>query len=825
MSDSNVQYAEIILPLAAPGMYTFSIPKQLQGDAEIGKRVAVQFGRGNKLYTGLIASISTDNPLYDTKEVLEIMDEEPLISKQTLDFWKWISNYYLCAIGEVMEAALPGILNLAGTSGFRINPDWDYDLGSLSKKEHFVFNRIEQKGITTVSDIASFMSGENPIPVLRKMIEKSVIIDKQEIHEKFRPKKIPYISMHPEVDPGNFDELINSLHRAPAQLKALMTLIEYSGWGDEGKEVIPIRRSILTSTGVSDAALRALMDKKVVLQEQLVESRISGDESGALEGIVELSEEQQECLSSIRENFREKDVVLLHGVTSSGKTEVYAHLIEEQLHKGKQVLYLLPEIALTNQLISRFRKYFGNDVLVYHSRMGQQERVEVWKAANSTENDPGKLFLGARSAVFLPFQSPGLIIVDEEHDRSFKQQDPAPRYEARDAAVVLGQVYKIKTLLGSATPSLESYENTLSGKYGLVQMKKRFGGHQMPELRAVDLTESYRKKKMKGPVSSELYEQIENTVKAGEQVILFQNRRGFSPYVICDQCAHTPMCRNCDVSLTYHKKQNRLICHYCGYGVRFETECRECEKGNLIERGIGTEKIEEVMGGFFPDFKLARFDLDSTRKKNAFHNILEQFGNHQIDILIGTQMVTKGLDFDNVGLVGILNADNMLRFPDFRSYERCFQTLTQVAGRAGRKNKRGKVLIQAFDPYHNVIQKVLSNDYKRFVEAELAERRSFHYPPYFRLVYIHLKHKDRQVVYETARAMGQMLKSDFGPYLLGPEFPYIERVRNLYNMEFVIKMPKNVATRLKENLQVAVDRFQTNANFKRVKIYFDVDPY
>jgi len=822
-----MQFAKVLLPLAAPGYYTYAIPEKMQTEVLTGKRVVVHFGQGNRLYTGIITGTTNTPPNYKVKDLLEIIDQNPCLSGKSLELWQWISDYYMCTPGEVMSAALPGLLNISSESKFVLNKKSNISFDSLNLKERTVVNSLEQKGEIELNELTKITEIKNPFKMVHNLVNKEVILMREELKSSYKEKKMPWVGLSSStVHRDKIDEIILTLNRAPKQLKLLMTLIELIEWDGESNGEKLIRKiELLTKSNLSDAVLKALLEKKILRLEMLAESRIDKNDF-VLSSLTDLNKDQEKCFESINSLHLEKDVVLLHGVTSSGKTEIYARLIEEVISRDRQVLYLLPEISLTGQLINRLKQYFGNRITVYHSRLNQNERVEVWNRVSRNEKDGIQIVLGARSALFLPFTDLDLIVVDEEHDRSFKQQDPSPRYEARDSAIVLAKLHKAKVLLGSATPSIESIENAQTGKYGYVELKKRFGGFEMPEMKAVDLSEERRKRKIKGSLSSVLYNEINASLSLGEQIILFQNRRGYAPFIVCNNCTFTPKCKNCDVTLTHHKKRNLLMCHYCGYQISMMVHCPECNEGKLEDVGAGTEKIEEELKGYFPNAELARFDLDSTRKKNALQNLLDDFAEKKIDILIGTQMVTKGLDFENVGLVGIINADNMLKFPDFRAFERTFQMLTQVSGRAGRKKKRGKVIIQTYDPSHPVIQSVLSGDFNGFLKNELEERKIFRYPPFYRVLDVKLKHRDRNTLYEASRLFGLRLKSLFGEQLLGPEFPYIERIRNLYTMHFIIKISKNSSiTSAKKKLASGIAAFTSEDEFKRIKILVDVDPY
>lgn len=826
MPESN-HHVEVILPLSVPGTFTYIVPTSYSSEALIGKRVVVSFGTGRRLYTGIVISYQTKLPAYDLKELLDVIDDEPSVNEKVFNFWKWISTYYMCFPGEVMNTALPGTMNLSSESRFVLNTNKEISRLALNEKENLIIDALERKKELKLKELNQLTSLKNSLSLMKQLVDKEIVSVFESFQAKYLPKKRPRIKLNIELlDLVKIEQVRHSLLKAPAQLKLLYSFLEHLDFVDE----LPVNKFIpkdvlLKSANVGPAALNALIKKGILSVDYIEESRINTGFSETND-LPRLQNFQKKCLDEIRQQHTERDVVLLHGVTSSGKTEIYSHLIEGVVESGQQVLYLLPEIALTSQIINRLRKYFGNRVAVYHSGLNANERTEIWKRISNKSENEIKIVLGARSAIFLPFNNIGLIIVDEEHDRSFKQQDPAPRYEARDTAVVLAGIHKAKVLLGSATPSLESFENALSGKYGFSELTERFGGIEMPEIQVVDIGEEYRKKRMKYSFSTLLYKEMSEKLERGEQIIIFQNRRGYAPLIICNSCSQSPVCVNCDVALTYHKGIQSLICHYCGYKIGMTINCKSCGKGTYTDMGKGTERIEEELKKLFPDAALSRFDFDSTRKKNAFQNLIDKFERGEIDILIGTQMVTKGLDFENVGLVGIINADNLLRFPDFRSFERTFQMLTQVAGRAGRKNKRGKVIIQTFDPIHPVIGFVTNSDYKGFVNKELEERLTFKYPPFYRIIEVRLKHSDRQKLNNASIIFGKTLKGIFREQLLGPEFNYIERIRNLYSMHFILKVSKKSSiSNVKNKLAETIADFNSNDTFKSIKVQIDVDPY
>ncbi|MDQ3191002.1 MAG: primosomal protein N' [Bacteroidota bacterium] len=834
-------FVDVVLPLPVPRLYTYRIPFDCNGQIKVGIRVVVQFGK-KKLYTALIRKIHNSPPKeYEAKYIEQILDNEPIVNEKQFVFWDWIASYYMCNIGEVMNAALPGGLKISSETKIILNPSFGDDYTSLNDKEFLVVEALELNQVLTMDEISRIIDQKTVYPVIRSLLDKSAVIVEEEMKEKYKPKLETYVRLSEQSAGDEFlKELFDKLEKkAPRQLDVMMAVISLTR--SIGLEKGVKKAEILKKVEGAEGAISALA-KKGILE---IFSKITGrlEDGGAMSGYSKkLNEFQQKAYNDIVEQFVEKDVVLLHGVTSSGKTEIYIKLIEKTIAEGKQVLYLLPEIALTAQIINRLRNILGDQVGIYHSKYNENERVEVWQkliankeniGSTSDEGDsedkettsPYTVVLGARSALFLPFDNLGLIIVDEEHETSFKQHEPAPRYHARDAAIVLGNFHKADVLLGSATPSIETYYNSQNGKYGYVELSKRFGGVQMPEILVADIKEANRKKLMKSHYSPMLLENITLALENKEQVILFQNRRGFAPQLNCNMCGWAPQCTRCDVSLTYHKNFNQLKCHYCGYAQRPSRTCNACGSADVKFKGFGTEKIEDELIAFFPNAKIGRMDLDTTRGKNSYKQIISDFEEHKIDILVGTQMVTKGLDFDNVGLVGILSADSMLQFPDFRANERSFQLMAQVSGRAGRKKKRGKVIIQAYNPEHPIIKNVIANDYLSMYIWEMMERKNFFYPPFHRLIGFTLKHKDVDVLNEAAGYFGDLLKQKLGNRVLGPEFPLVARIRNLYNKKILIKIEKEASIgAVKKQIQEMQAVFMQNDNFKSVRIIADIDP-
>ncbi|MBL7882469.1 MAG: primosomal protein N', partial [Bacteroidia bacterium] len=743
-------FVDVILPLSVPNLYTYRVPFDWNDSIFIGQRVVVQFGKG-KLYSALVRRVHEEPPKqYAAKYIESILDTSPIVNEKQFALWEWMCNYYMCTIGEVMVAALPGGLRLSSETKIILNSEYKAKLQQqgITDKEYLIIDALELREVLSLTDIAEIAEQKTVYPIIKSLIEKGIVLIQEELKEKFKPKIETFVVLADELEEENKLKLVfDTLEKkAGKQLDVLMAYIKLSERYSKQKKEVK-RKDLIKLVEGSESAIKSLAKKNIFHLYEHEVGRLSPFETE--NKVSDLNELQQQTFNSIKTQFgidkkllnkeTTKDVVLLHGVTSSGKTEIYVKLIEETLAEGKQVLYLLPEIALTTQIINRLKKYFGEVVGVYHSKFNENERVEIWNNVLNSEviskedvaTHQHRLIIGARSALFLPFSNIGLVIVDEEHDTSFKQYDPAPRYNARDAAIYLAHIHKAKTLLGSATPSLESYFNAQEGKYGFAEMKQRFGDIQMPEIIIADVKEASKKKMMKSHFSPVLLDHITMALQNKEQVILFQNRRGFAPQLECDTCAWVPQCNNCDVSLTYHKHIHQLRCHYCGYSTKPPDKCAACGDTNVKMKGFGTEKIEEELAIFYPTAKVARMDLDTTRSKFAHQHIIQNFEEGNVDILVGTQMVTKGLDFDNVSMVGILNADSMLNFPDFRSFERSYQLMAQVSGRAGRKNKRGKVIIQTYNPDHSIIQNVLNNDYLTMYTNQLLDRKNFNYPPYY----------------------------------------------------------------------------------------------
>ncbi len=814
-------FVEVILPLSLAKTFTYSISESEYHFIEKGMRIAVPFGK-SKIYTALVIEIHQNKPtLYDAKEIHQILDEKPIVTEFQISHWQWIASYYMCAIGDVYRGAMPSALLLESETLVSQKTTTLVDESQLSDDEYLVYNALQQQSSLKVQEIISILNKKNIFPVIQKLIDKNILVLQEEIQESYKPKLVRYIRLHPKYDSNQgLSELLETLKNANKQKEIVLKYFQLIA---SERKPLSVKK-LIDSADSTSGVIKALIDKAIFEDYFIQEDRVHF--SGKInDKELLLSEEQQNAFLEIKNSFVSNEVCLLHGVTSSGKTEIYIKLIEEYIASGKQMLYLLPEIALTTQLVGRLRAHFGNKVAVFHSKYNNNERVEVWNQVLE-DSEKAQIVIGARSALFLPFKNLGCIIVDEEHEQTFKQTDPAPRYHARDAAIVLANFHKAKVLLGSATPSIETYFNAQSGKYGLVEISKRYGNVMMPTIELVDLKDKYFRKKMQGHFSDVLIEEIMKALSLGEQVILFQNRRGYSPVLECMTCGHVPHCQLCDVSLTYHKHNNQLRCHYCGYSVAKPTRCHSCSSVDLMTKGFGTEQIQQELAMLFPDSKIGRMDQDTTRGKFGFEKIIDSFKNREIDILVGTQMLAKGLDFDNVSLVGIMNADNMLFHPDFRAFERSFQMMTQVAGRAGRSEKQGKVIIQTYNPNHNTIQQVTMNDYIGMYKEQLYDRQIYKYPPYFRIIKLTLKQKDYDKLKEGSLWLYQVMCQNLNIPVLGPEEPAISRIRNEYIRTILVKIPNNTSIlSTKKTIQKILNSFDAVAQYRAIKVTINVDFY
>jgi len=787
-------------------------------------RVSVQFGP-KRIYSSLVKEVHTRKPVsHASKDILSILDESPVVLDTQFRFWEWIASYYLCTEGEVMKAALPAGFKLESES--KIYPDPDFqNPDSLSNDELRIFRSIENEAVS-IREITKRKDIKNSVTLINQLILKRAIIVEEKLLERYRPKFATYIKLNPEISEKELNNILDGMTRAPKQRDLILSFLERSNaFGDSA--ILEVERAgFLKKSSGSTAALNALIKKEVVETYQKEVGRLSSPKDTQVGDLKKLTPSQLSSLGMIHDSFTPNDVALLHGVTSSGKTEIYMHLIREQIKQGKQVLYLLPEIALTTQIIKRLQHVFGSSVGVYHSRLNDPERVEIWlNVLHKKEKSTYKIILGARSSLFLPFSNLGLIIVDEEHENTYKQHDPAPRYHARDSAIILARMHSAKVLLGTATPSFESYYNARSGKFGFIEIQERYEKLQLPEIIIANLKEAYRKRRMQSHFTPQLMSAIEEALEKNEQVLLFQNRRGFSPFIECDTCKVIPMCKHCAVSLTYHKDINRLVCHYCGYGYDNPGNCSNCGSQMVKTRGFGTEMIEDEIGIHFPDIRVARMDFDTTRRKRSYEKIINDFEENRIQVLVGTQMISKGLDFKNVYVVGILNADNMLNFPDFRAWERSFQLMSQVSGRAGRTKKRGRVIIQTSNPEHPVIRDVIHNDYDHMFRAQLMDRKSFSYPPYSRLIQISLKHYDIKKLDQASRELAESLRKVLMTGILGPEAPIISRIQRKYIKVILIKIEKGKQHSIsKDRVMKVVKEWGENPINRPVQLSIDVDP-
>jgi primosomal protein N' (replication factor Y) len=814
-------FVEVILPLSLAKTFTYKVSEAEFHFVKNGMRVVVPFGK-SKMYTALIIDKHQNEPsLYEAKEIDQILDEKPIVTEFQIAHWQWIASYYMCAIGDVYRGAMPSALLLESETIISQKQSVVVDESLLSDEEFLIYQALQQQSSLRIQDITAILNKKNIFPVVQKLINKNILVLHEEVQELYKPKLVRYVRLHSQYDSNSgLSELLETLKSASKQREIVLTYFQLNA---AEKKPISVKQLVEAANSTS-SIVKALIEKKILEEYFIQEDRINFS-GNAQEAALQLSVAQQQAYDQINERFESKEVCLLHGVTSSGKTEIYIKLIEEQIAKGKQVVYLLPEIALTTQLVSRLRAYFGDKVGVYHSKYSNNERVELWKQV--LEQSPkAQIVIGARSALFLPFSNLSLVIVDEEHEQTFKQVDPAPRYHARDAAIVLANAHKAKVLLGSATPSIESYFNAQSDKYGLVEITERYGNVQLPEIELVDLKDSYFRKKMTGHFSDSLIEAITTALSIGEQVILFQNRRGYSPIMECLTCGNVPQCQQCDVSLTYHKHKNQLRCHYCGYSMAKPTHCHSCSSIDLATKGFGTEQIEQELLTIFPNAKIGRMDQDTTRTKFGFEKIIDSFKNQEIEILVGTQMLAKGLDFNNVSLVGIMNADTMLYHPDFRAFERSFQMMTQVSGRSGRSEKRGKVVIQTYNPNHNTIQQVTKNDYIGMYKEQLYDRQIYKYPPYFRLVKLTLKHRDFDKLKEGAMWLYQVMSQNLALPVLGPEEPPISRIRNEYIRTILIKIPQSSSMgSAKKTIQKILNSFEAVPQYRAIKVAINVDYY
>ena len=818
-------FAEIIVPLPLYGTYTYRIPPEIQGAVQVGSRVLVQFGK-KKFYTGLISSLHNETPTYEVKDIVSVLDPKPLVKYPQLKLWNWISEYYLCSVGEVYKAAVPTGLKPESETMISLNEEFGTPEGvKLTERQAMVVMLLEEKKRLRISDIEKELKIKNVTQIAGSMLDMGIIHIDEKIVERYHAKSETYIELNIERgDQEGLKEFFDKTHRSQYQEKALICWLDLSGWMQSNRPLLDVtRKQLLDLSGISAGILRSMIEKGIFRQEKRSINRFNGNDSVKKQDLATLSPQQQRACQEITEQLRSRQSVLLHGVTGSGKTEVYTHLIDHVLKTGNQVLYLVPEISLTTQLTDRLRKVFGDRLLVYHSKFSDSERVDIWKRL--LESNEPMVVLGVRSSVFLPFGRLGLVIVDEEHESSYKQYDPAPRYNARDTAMVLASMHGAKVVLGSATPSIETYYKATTGKYGLVTLSERYEGAVLPEVEIIDMREQRKKKQNIGTLSSPLIQEMRGALSDNKQVILFQNRRGFAPVVVCQQCGWTPKCENCDVSQIYHKYNNMLKCHYCGYTRALPTVCPACGLNGIEVYGYGTERIAEEVGKNFPEARISRMDLDTTRNKDAYQDIIEDFAAHRTDILVGTQMVSKGLDFGEVRMAGVINADTLLNFPDFRSNERAYNMLEQVAGRAGRRKEKGKVLIQTTNPKENVLEYVKAHNYSSYYQSEIAERERYAYPPFTKIINIYLRNKDGNMVDRAAVIYAKKLREVFGTRVLGPEKPFVGRIALWYIQSIMLKIEAGASmSKVKQILRQIYEQAAAWSEFKSTQIYYDVDP-
>ena len=814
-------FIDVILPLPLEKLFTYSINEEEAKFLKPGMRVAVPFGK-SKVYTAIVFQVHQAAPqIYEAKEIHQILDEHAVVHPKQLTFWEWIASYYMCSMGDVMRAALPKAFLLESETIVTKADSKIEDESQLTDDEFVIMEALSYQSAISIGDIAKILDKKQVLKPIKKLIGLGLIHLHEEVVEQYVPKLVKYVRLHARVDEKtDLPLLLEQLSRAKKQREAILGFYSLqAAYKDK-----PIKAKHLEERAqVSSAVLKALVDKEILEYYYIQTDR--NQFNNEVQASKELNAHQQKAFQEIQEGFIENDVVLLYGVTASGKTELYVKFIEAVFKQEKQVLFLLPEIALTTQLIARLKMYFGDKIVVFHSRYSHNERVESWNKVLNYK-DGGQLVIGARSSIFMPFKDLGLIVVDEEHEQSYKQFDPAPRYHARDAAVVLAKLYEAKVILGSATPSIESYYNAKKGKYGLVNLMVRHNNMLMPDIELVDLKDQYKRKRMKGHFSERLLLGITEALDKEEQVILFQNRRGYSPVVECKSCGHVPQCTNCDVSLTYHHYRNQLRCHYCGYTIAMQLSCQACGSHELDTKGLGTEQIEKELQELFPEAKVMRMDLDTTRGKYGHQKIIAAFEQQEVDILVGTQMLTKGLDFKKVSLVGILNADSMLNFPDFRAHERSYQLMSQVAGRAGRSENKGKVLIQTYNPDHNILQQVSMHRYVEMYAEQLDQRHIYSYPPTNRLIKMTFRHRDYQKVNDGADWFAKSLRATFGKHVLGPEFPPVARVRNEYIKNVLLKIPMNQSVgKTKKAILKIKNSFMSIKDFRPIKVILNVDNY
>lgn len=817
-------YAEIILPLPVDRTFTYSVPDSLSSEINVGHRVIVPFGT-KKFYTGIVENLTPIAPTgYETKEISVMLDKNPIIRHPQLKLWNWIADYYMCGIGDVYKAAIPSGLKVESETYVELNPDYEEAIDeseSLSQREAIILQLLDHEGNLPVSQIEKILKLKGVTKTVNDMIERGLIIVSEKIVERYRPQKIQYVTSL--INDQNRAEAFESVRRAHNQEKLLLALIEMSrpAPGELISRDIP-RDDLLKRADVKLPVLKSLVAKNFVkiYTKEINRFKFDGEGTGTL---PTLSNDQLTALNSVLQQWAEKSTVLLRGVTSSGKTEIYAHLINKFLSRGDQVLYLVPEIALTTQLTTRLQQIFGNRVVVYHSKFSDNERVDIWKKLLN-ESQPW-VILGARSSLFLPYSRLGLVIVDEEHESSYKQSDPSPRYNARDVAMVLASMHGAKTLLGSATPSIETYYKAITGKFGLVSLLKRYNDLPLPPIKIVDLNTARKKREIIGPFTNSVIKSINGTLAENKQVILFRNRRGYAPIARCKQCAWIPKCSNCDVTLTYHHNRRQLVCHYCNSTYQLPDLCPQCGQPSIETLGYGTERVEDEMDSIFPGKKIIRMDLDTTRNRDNYEQMIERFSDKKADILIGTQMVTKGLDFKGVSTVVVLNADELINFPEFKASERAFNMLEQVAGRAGRADSSSSVIIQTYQPEHPVFPFVINHNYEGFYNTEIEERRRYLYPPFTHIIYIYLKHKDPATLQTFSQTYADCLRQLLGNRVQGPDQPHVSKIKSLYIQKIMIKIESNASlSKVRTLLRNTYTKMASNPAMKTAIVYYDVDP-
>jgi len=820
-------FADILLPVPVPGHYTYRVPNEWQDLVTRGSRVIAQFGP-KKILTGVVVKVHEDPPSdYEAKYLLEILDEQPVVTDHQLALFEWMADYYMSPEGQVLHIALPSGLKLSSQSKIQLNPDFDaqHQIYPLSEEEQKIIEAVTQQESMDYDQVQETVGQGSVHKWIKSLLYKNAILLFEEVKEKYQPKKQKRIRLQPEyLQKENLEALFDQLQKKEAQSNLLLKYLQQIPvFNEEHLNSTGISKKELLGGDISASSLKTLIKKEVLEEFEINVSRFPESNNNPISNI-ELSPVQTQVRDQILGLFQQKEIVLFHGITGSGKTEIYIDLIQKVIESGSQVLYLLPEIALTTQIVSRLQRVFGAQMGVYHSRFSDNERVEVWRGVLSGRF---QLVVGVRSSVLLPFDNLGMVIVDEEHEASYKQFDPAPRYHAKDVALVLARLHHAKTLLGSATPSIESYFNAQQDKYGLVQLTERFGEVALPEFTLINTAKAQLKKRMNGVFSQHLLEAIQETLAQDKQVIVFQNRRGYAPYSQCQTCGNIPQCPNCSVSLTYHMHYHQLRCHYCGYREKLVTNCTQCNSSDQELKGFGTEKLEEDIKGIFPNARVQRMDLDTTRRKYSYQQIIDRFEQQNIDILIGTQMVTKGLDFDHVDLVAVLDIDRIVHFPDFRSYERAYQLITQVAGRAGRKSGQGKVLVQTKNPGHHLLQLITQQNYQQFYHQEIQERKQYKYPPFVRFIRLVVKSNERDQSLEAAKAFGATLVQGIGrERVLGPQEPLISKIRNQYLMELYVKLEKQpqLVKQVKQKILETIQGFRKNRNFKGIRFLIDVDP-